>query len=64
MRNEELLGKKVLVIGSGLSGVGSVRLLHQVGAVTVLLDENKKITTLDIRQKLHEEDRADTEIVQ
>ena len=64
MRNEELLGKKVLVIGSGLSGVGSVRLLHQVGAVTVLLDENKKITTEDIRQKLHEEDRADTEIVQ
>ncbi|MCR4902594.1 MAG: UDP-N-acetylmuramoyl-L-alanine--D-glutamate ligase [Butyrivibrio sp.] len=64
MRNEELLGKKVLVIGSGLSGVGSVRLLHQVGAEVVLLDENTKITVEDIRNKLHEEDCDNTQIIQ
>lgn len=59
----ELQGKKVLVIGTGLSGVGSVRLLRQVGAVPVMLEENTKAVKEDIIAKLHEEDRNDTEII-
>ncbi|WP_026516865.1 UDP-N-acetylmuramoyl-L-alanine--D-glutamate ligase [Butyrivibrio sp. MC2021] len=59
----ELKGKKVLVIGSGLSGVGSVRLLNQVGAKPVVLEENTKVTKEDIVNKLHEEDRDKTEII-
>ncbi len=59
----ELEGKKVLVIGSGLSGVGSVNLLHKVGARPVMLEENTKVTEDEIRKKLHEEDREITSII-
>jgi UDP-N-acetylmuramoylalanine--D-glutamate ligase len=59
----ELNGKKVLVIGSGLSGVGSVSLLNKVGAIPVMLEENTKVTQEDIREKLHEEDRDKTTII-
>jgi UDP-N-acetylmuramoylalanine--D-glutamate ligase len=59
----ELKGKKVLVIGSGVSGVGSVNLLHKVGAKPVVLEENTKATEEDIRNKLHEEDREITTII-
>ena len=63
MKASEKSGKKVLVIGTGLSGVGSVRLLHQVGAVPVMLEENTKVTKEDIVKKLNEEDRENTEII-
>ena len=63
MKAADIIGKKVLVIGSGLSGVGSVRLLHQVGAVPIVLEENTKVTEEDIRKKLHEEDRDNTQII-
>ena len=52
MKAADIIGKNVLVIGSGLSGVGSVRLLNQVGAVPVMLEENTKVTEDDIRAKL------------
>ncbi len=59
----DLKGKRVLVIGSGLSGVGSVKLLDQIGALPVMLEENTKVTEEDIRKKLYEEDRDKTEII-
>jgi UDP-N-acetylmuramoylalanine--D-glutamate ligase len=59
----DLKGKKVLVIGSGLSGVGSVNLLGKVGAIPIVLEENTKVTEEDIRKKLHEEDREGTQII-
>ncbi len=59
----DLKGKKVLVIGTGLSGVGSARLLSEVGAVPVMLEENTKATEADIRAKLHEQDREGTRII-
>ncbi|MBQ8030034.1 MAG: UDP-N-acetylmuramoyl-L-alanine--D-glutamate ligase, partial [Butyrivibrio sp.] len=59
----DLKGKRVLVIGSGLSGVGSVKLLDQIGALPVMLEENTKVTEDDIRKKLYEEDRDKTEII-
>ncbi|MBE5841066.1 MAG: UDP-N-acetylmuramoyl-L-alanine--D-glutamate ligase [Butyrivibrio sp.] len=63
MKAADIIGKNVLVIGSGLSGVGSVRLLNQVGAVPVMLEENTKVTEDDIRAKLHDEDRDSTKII-
>ncbi len=57
MDRDGLKGKKVLVIGSGLSGIGSVRLLHEVGAIPVLLDENTKVTEEGIREKLDDKDK-------
>lgn len=62
MRYTDLKGKKVLVIGSGLSGIGSVRLLHEVGAIPVLLDENEKATKEGIVAKLDDRDK-DIELI-
>ena len=59
----DLKDKKELVIGSGLSGVGSVNLLNKVGAIPVMLEENTKVSESDIRAKLHEEDRDKTTII-
>lgn len=61
--SENMKGKKVLVVGSGLSGVGAVRLLHQAEALPVLLDENEKLTEEEVRQRLAEEDRTGTQIL-
>lgn len=45
-------GEKCLVIGSGISGVGSVALLEHIGAEVVLYDSNEKLTAQDMRGKL------------
>ena len=58
----DLQGKKALVIGTGLSGVGSVQRLHEIGALPVVLEQNDKLSADDVRNKLREEDRAVTEI--
>ncbi len=59
----DLTNQKVLVIGSGISGVGAVSLLHRIGAKPVMLDENETITEEQVRAKLHEEDRDVCEII-
>ncbi|MCM1127124.1 MAG: UDP-N-acetylmuramoyl-L-alanine--D-glutamate ligase [Lachnospiraceae bacterium] len=46
----ELQGKRVLVAGSGKSGIGAVSLLNTVGAVPVLYDGNEKLDPETIRQ--------------
>ncbi len=48
----ELAGKKVLVVGSGLSGMGAVKLLGQIGAVPILYDSNDKLTENELKGKL------------
>lgn len=58
-----LENKKVLVIGTGLSGIGSAHLLCEVGAAPILLDENEKAEETAIRQKLEEADRDKVTIV-
>ncbi|MBR2527920.1 MAG: UDP-N-acetylmuramoyl-L-alanine--D-glutamate ligase [Blautia sp.] len=45
-------GKKVLVFGAGKSGIGSSRLLHDLGARVVLYDGSKKIDPETTRQRL------------
>ncbi|WP_026508899.1 UDP-N-acetylmuramoyl-L-alanine--D-glutamate ligase [Butyrivibrio sp. MC2013] len=59
----ELKGKKVLVIGSGLSGIGSAHLLCESGALPVILDENEKVTVEAVKSKLDPDDRDKVEII-
>lgn len=47
-----LQGKKVLVVGSGISGIGAVSLLEKMGAFPILFDENEKMTAELLREKL------------
>lgn len=47
----EIQGKKVLVVGSGKSGMGAARLLGKVGACPVLFDSNDKLEADKIREK-------------
>lgn len=51
-------GEKCLVIGSGISGVGSVALLERLGADVVLYDSDEKMTAEEIRGKLPESSKA------
>lgn len=52
-----LQGKKVLVIGTGISGIGAAGLLFRMGAHPVLFDENEKLAPKEIRDKLPEDGR-------
>ena len=47
----ELKGQKVLVVGSGKSGIGSARLLGRAGALPVLFDSNEKLDVTELREK-------------
>ena len=47
----KIQGKKVLVIGSGKSGIGASRLLGSMGAYPVLFDGNDKQNEEEIRQR-------------
>ena len=46
--------KKIVVIGSGVSGVGAVKLLEAAGAVPTLYDSNEKLTEAGVRKRLPE----------
>ena len=47
----DLRGKKVLIIGSGKSGIGSAKLLEKAGGIPVLFDSNEKLDPEEIRAK-------------
>ncbi len=55
----ELAGKKVLVFGTGISGIGAAGLLEQVGARPVLYDGNERADAAEIRKKLPKGSKAD-----
>ncbi len=48
-----LRGKKCLVVGAGISGIGAMTLLHKMDAEIVLFDE--KLTEADLQQKIPED---------
>lgn len=48
----DLQDKKVLVVGSGISGIGATEALRKVGACPVLYDENEKLKREEIEAKL------------
>ena len=56
---KDLRNKKVLVVGSGLSGIGAVEALCHVGAVPVLFDSNDKLEPESIREKFKDGMEAD-----
>lgn len=47
----ELQGKKVLVVGSGKSGIGAAGLLGKIGALPVIFDSNEKLDAGAIKEK-------------
>lgn len=47
----DLQGKKVLVVGSGKSGIGAAGLIAQAGGIPVLFDGNEKLSTEEIRER-------------
>lgn len=63
----DLKDKKVLVIGTGLSGIGSAELLVKKGAHVLLLEQNEKADRETIKKKfqetLTEEETASIEIL-
>lgn len=50
--------KNYLVVGSGISGVGSVKLLEHMGKKVVLYDSSDKLTAEELRAKLPAESTA------
>ncbi len=48
----ELKDKKVLIIGSGKSGIAASGLLKEAGALPVLYDSNEKLTVAEMEEKL------------
>ncbi len=48
---EDLVGKKVLVVGSGISGVAAVKLLSNEGAEIILQDGNVNLTVEEVKDK-------------
>lgn len=57
-------GKKVLVVGCGISGIGSSSLLEKVGAKVVLFDENTKVNPKIVKEKFKEETKVEIVIGQ
>ncbi len=55
----DLQGKTVLVVGTGISGLGAVEALNRVGADPILFDENEKLRTEDVKAKLKQGLRAE-----
>lgn len=55
----DLQGKNVLVVGSGISGIGAVKALAHVGAAPILFDENEKLTVREIEEKLGADVKAE-----
>ena len=50
----DLTNKKVLVVGTGISGIGAVRLLVKANALPILYDSNETLKVADIQKKLDE----------
>ena len=54
-----LQNKKVLVFGTGISGIAAAKLLEDQGACPVLFDGNAQLQISDIREKLPEGSKAE-----
>lgn len=54
----DLRDKKVLVVGSGISGIGAVELLNSAGAECILFDGNAALDPKQIRDKFAKDTRV------
>ncbi len=50
----DLSNKKVMVVGTGISGIGAVSLLNKAGADVILYDGNAKLDIKEVEKKLGE----------
>lgn len=50
-----LTGKRVMVAGSGISGIGAAKLLAKIGADVVIYDGNKEVNKEELMEKLPQE---------
>lgn len=50
MQKKDLTEKKVLVFGTGISGIGAAKLLEKVQAEVILYDGNEKLCKEEIRK--------------
>ena len=48
----ELNNKKVMVVGTGISGIGAIDLLNKAGADCIIYDGNEKLSREDISKKI------------
>ena len=55
----DLENKKVLVVGTGISGIAATKLLNRHNAEVILLDSNEKLTKQDVRGKMPEDIKAE-----
>ncbi|HBA69171.1 MAG TPA: UDP-N-acetylmuramoyl-L-alanine--D-glutamate ligase, partial [Lachnospiraceae bacterium] len=55
----ETAGKKTLVFGCGISGIGAVKLLEEQKAEVILYDGNEKLRKEEIRKSLGEGTKAE-----
>ena len=56
---KDIRDKKVLVVGSGISGIGAVEALCRVGVVPILFDANDKLDAETIKAKFSQDVKAD-----
>ncbi len=55
----DLLGKKVLVVGLGISGIGAAKALVRAGAVPILFDANDKLNIQEVEEKFPKTERPE-----
>ena len=55
----KLAGKRVLVFGAGISGIGAAGLLLDASAEVILYDGNEKLDEVQVRGKLPQEGRLE-----
>ena len=55
----ELQGRRVLVVGTGISGIGAAEALSRIGACPVLYDENSKASKEEVEKKLSDACRCE-----
>lgn len=54
LKGRDFCGKKIIIIGTGISGIAAARLLDGIGDVT-LYDANKNLDVMEIRAKIGED---------
>ena len=59
MQKKDLTEKKVLVFGTGISGIGAAKLLEKVQAEVILYDGNEKLCKEEIRKKLPKDSKCE-----
>ena len=59
MQKTNLAEKKVLVFGTGISGIGAAKLLEKVQAEVILYDGNEKLCKEEIRKKLPNDSKCE-----